>query len=101
MKKVKLLLAFLMLSVLSINAQTNTNEPTYYKVTFLDIDQFQLKEMVPVCGEIFDAIASNKGEPDVLYFNSTVQITKEILRKKLDDKSVNYQFKLEIIEDEK
>lgn len=100
MKKLQLLFVALLLAVSSAFAQTEGNEPTYYKVTFLEIDQFQLKEMVPVCSEIFNALAENKGEPDVLYFRSNETFTQESLQEIFTEKKVSYNFELKIILDE-
>lgn len=103
MKKIKLLLVFLFVTVLSINvsAQADENAPTYYKITFLDIDEFQLKEMVPVCTDIFQANAENKGEPNVLYFDSELEISEELLKEKLEEKNIDYKFNLKEANDER
>lgn len=101
MKTIKLLFAFLLISIVGIQAQTTNGEPTYYKITFLEIDQFQLKEMVPVCSEIFDTPAENKGEPNVLYFNSTKDINENQLKEKLVEKNINHIFELKIISNDK
>lgn len=98
MKKIKLIFGFLLFSMFTTHAQSTVNENNNYKITFLEIDQFQLKELVPVCTVIFDAPAGNKGEPDVLYFNSSLDITKDKLKQELAKKNITYDFKIEVID---
>lgn len=101
MKTIKLLFAFLLISIVGIQAQTTSGEPTYYKITFLEINEFQLKETIPACEELFGTYAQSKENVDVLYFDSERTITKEELRKKLDEHNINFEFKLTIANDER
>lgn len=102
MKNLKLLFAFLLLSTLSLNAQNTTNEPTTYKVTFIDIDQFQLKEMVPICMELFEVSPEHREESIyALYFDSNNEVTEQELKAKLLEHNITHKFTLNILGDEK
>ena len=102
MKNLKLLFAFLLLSTLSLNAQNTTNEPTTYKVTFIDIDQYQLKEMIPICMELFDVFPEHREESIyVLYFDSNNVVTEQELKAKLLENNITHKFTLNTTSDEK
>ena len=102
MKMIKILFVSLGLLAFS-NSQaqdTQVNEAIHYKVHFLDIDQFQLKEMVPICSELFQASAGSKGDvAQTLYFESNVVVTEEMLKEKLLENNYTFRFNLIVLND--
>lgn len=106
MRTFQLFFVFIFLFSLSLKAQNtdkkpSSKEPISYKLTFININQYQLKEMVPFCMEVFESAPINKAEePLTLYFNSNVKVTDEILKDELLKNNVTHRFNLKIIKDE-
>lgn len=104
MKNIKIMFVFVALLAFSNSqaqdTQKSSNSEIHYKVIFPDIDQFQLKEMVPICSELFQAPAGSKGGPvQALYFETTVEVTAEMLKAKLLENNYTFKFNLIVLND--
>ncbi|MFA5574613.1 MAG: hypothetical protein WC994_06105 [Brumimicrobium sp.] len=102
MSKFKNIFVAVIILTLSISAFGQESQgKNYYKVIFPEIDQFQLKEVLPACMDIFNSIGENKAEPNILYFRTDKEVTAEFLRKELDKKGFDFKVELKLIEDER
>ena len=104
MKNIKFLLLLLCLITLpNVHAQDiqeTTNNKAHYKVIFPDIDQYQLKKILPICNNLFQSNGNIKGdEIHIIYFTSAVNITSEMLEKELLDNNYTFKFTLLILND--
>lgn len=87
---------------MNLTAQNTSNDPINYKLTFIDIDQYQLKEMIPICMELFDVFPEHREESIyVLYFDSNNVVTEQELKAKLLENNITQKFILNTINDEK
>src|SRR5690554_2864836 len=102
MKNLKLLFVFLLFCNMHLTAQNTNNDPINYKLTFIDIDQYQLKEMIPICMELFDVFPEHREESIyVLYFDSNNVVTEQELKAKLLENNITHKFTLNTTSDEK
>lgn len=77
------------------NTPKTTNNQFQYKVILQDIDQYQLKKLLPICNDVFQSNGNIKGdEIHIIYFESSVDVTSDLLKKELLDNNYTFNFTL-------
>lgn len=102
MRKTILLLPLIIFSIISsfsLAQDSSENSITHYKITFPEIDQFQLKTLVPTCENIFQSKVINKGDAQILYFNSPIKVSENKIKTALKENNFDYKFILEVVDD--